>query len=52
VDEKQKGNSFRKVTCPQCQTEYIIILPNMGLIANILEGVDSLVKKGDNIYPS
>lgn len=30
VDEKQKGNRTGKVSCPQCNTEYIIILPQMG----------------------
>lgn len=27
VDEKQKDNSFGRVHCPQCQTEYIIVFP-------------------------
>ncbi|KAB0794541.1 hypothetical protein PPYR_11380 [Photinus pyralis] len=31
VDEKQKGSNSGRVTCPQCQTEYIIVFPNMGL---------------------
>lgn len=30
VDEKQKGNALTKVACPQCNTEYIIVFPNMG----------------------
>lgn len=30
IDEKQKGNSTTKVTCPQCNTEYIIIFPKLG----------------------
>jgi E3 ubiquitin-protein ligase MARCH5 len=45
VDEKQKGNSFRRVTCPQCQTEYIIVFPSMGTLANILEAIDTLIKR-------
>lgn len=45
VDEKQKGNSFKKVNCPQCQTEYIIVFPQMGAIANILDSIDALIKK-------
>lgn len=45
VDEKQKGNSFKRVNCPQCQTEYIIVFPPMGTIIGILEGADTLVKR-------
>lgn len=30
VDEKQKGNLVGKVSCPQCNTEYIIVYPKMG----------------------
>lgn len=32
VDEKQKGRSGAHVSCPQCNTEYIIVYPNMGKI--------------------
>lgn len=46
VDEKQKGNTFKRVSCPQCQTEYIIVLPTMGVFANVLEGIDTLVRRG------
>lgn len=45
VDEKQKGNTFKRVTCPQCQSEYIIVLPSMGALANVLEGIDTLIKR-------
>lgn len=45
VDEKQKGNSFRRVQCQQCQTEYIIVLPSMGVFADVLEAVDTLVRR-------
>lgn len=45
IDEKQKGNSFKKVACPQCQTEYIIVFPSMGTLANVLEGIDTLVRR-------
>lgn len=45
VDEKQKGNTFKRVCCPQCQSEYIIVLPTMGSLANILEGIDTLIKR-------
>lgn len=45
VDEKQKGNAFKRVNCPQCQTEYIIVFPEMGTFVSILEGIDSLIKR-------
>ncbi|KAG4080213.1 hypothetical protein HA402_008284 [Bradysia odoriphaga] len=45
VDEKQKGNSFRRVNCPQCQTEYIIVFPAMGTLIGVLEGIDTMVKR-------
>lgn len=45
VDEKQKGNALRTVSCQQCQTEYIIVFPQMGKIANILEAFDNLIKR-------
>ncbi|KRT80242.1 hypothetical protein AMK59_8623 [Oryctes borbonicus] len=46
VDEKQKGGNTGKVTCPQCQTEYIIVFPNMGVLVLLLDTVDSFVYKG------
>lgn len=45
VDEKQKGNSMRRVACPQCQTEYIIVFPDMGAALGIMEGIDALIKR-------
>lgn len=30
VDEKQKGNPLGEVSCPQCNTKYIIVYPDMG----------------------
>lgn len=45
IDEKQKGNAFRRVQCQQCQTEYIIVLPNMGLMADVMEAVDTLIRR-------
>lgn len=45
VDEKQKGNSFKKVNCPQCQTDYIIVFPPMGTLNCLLEGIDAMVKR-------
>ncbi|CAH1996636.1 unnamed protein product [Acanthoscelides obtectus] len=35
-----------KVICPQCQTEYIIVFPNMGVLVLILDTVDSFIYKG------
>ncbi|XP_028146430.1 E3 ubiquitin-protein ligase MARCHF5 [Diabrotica virgifera virgifera] len=46
VDEKQKGGNLGKVTCPQCQTEYIIVFPNMGVLVLVLDTVDSFIYKG------
>lgn len=45
VDEKQKGNAFKRVNCPQCQTEYIIVFPEMGTFVSILEGIDTIIKR-------
>lgn len=45
VDEKQKGNTFKRVSCPQCQSEYIIVLPSMGALANALESIDTQIKR-------
>ncbi|KAF5276273.1 hypothetical protein FQA39_LY06622 [Lamprigera yunnana] len=46
VDEKQKGGNVGKVACPQCQTEYIIVFPNMGILVIVLDTVDSFIYKG------
>lgn len=46
VDEKQKGGNMQRVACPQCQTEYIIVFPNMGTLVLLLDTVDSFVYKG------
>ncbi|XP_057669367.1 E3 ubiquitin-protein ligase MARCHF5 isoform X1 [Diorhabda carinulata] len=46
VDEKQKGGNIGKVACPQCQTEYIIVFPNMGVLVLVLDTVDSFIYKG------
>jgi len=46
VDEKQKGGNMTKVSCPQCQTEYIIVFPNMGILVLVLDTVDSFIYKG------
>ncbi|CAG9764529.1 unnamed protein product [Ceutorhynchus assimilis] len=45
VDEKQKGGNMGKVLCPQCQTEYIIIFPNMGTVVHILDATDKFINQ-------
>ncbi|KAH8381257.1 hypothetical protein KR093_000721 [Drosophila rubida] len=46
IDEKtQKGNALRSVSCPQCQTEYIIVFPQMGKLGGALEAMDNIVKR-------
>ncbi|CAB0038597.1 unnamed protein product [Trichogramma brassicae] len=43
VDEKQKGRTGALVTCPQCNTEYIIVYPDMGPLVVILDTIDGLI---------
>lgn len=45
VDEKQKGNMTGKVSCPQCNTEYIIVFPEMGPLLLVLDTIDNVVYK-------
>lgn len=45
VDEKQRGNSFKRVTCVQCLTEYIVVMPQIGLFADVLEGIDNIIRR-------
>lgn len=45
IDEKQKGNPVGKVSCPQCNTEYIIVYPDMGRFIVILDSVNSYIYK-------
>ncbi|WAR22198.1 MARH5-like protein [Mya arenaria] len=45
IDEKQKGNSTTKVSCPQCNTEYIIVFPKLGGIIQILDILDRMIYK-------
>ncbi|XP_068152120.1 E3 ubiquitin-protein ligase MARCHF5 [Drosophila tropicalis] len=46
IDEKtQKGNALRSVSCPQCQTEYIIVFPQMGKFGGVLEAMDNIIKR-------
>ncbi|XP_048507395.1 E3 ubiquitin-protein ligase MARCHF5-like isoform X2 [Athalia rosae] len=43
VDVKQKGRAGEDVSCPQCNTEYIIIYPDMGPLVVILDTMDSVI---------
>ncbi|XP_068141433.1 E3 ubiquitin-protein ligase MARCHF5-like [Drosophila tropicalis] len=43
IDEKQQGNLHHSVECQQCQTTYIIVLPQMSCLAGFLEKCDHLV---------
>ncbi|KAI4480524.1 hypothetical protein M0804_010077 [Polistes exclamans] len=43
VDEKQKGRAGAHVACPQCNTEYIIVYPNMGPLVVILDTIDGVI---------
>lgn len=45
VDEKQKGNPSGKVSCPQCNTQYIIVFPHMGPVIVMLDAVDNVIYK-------
>ncbi|XP_076284945.1 E3 ubiquitin-protein ligase MARCHF5 isoform X1 [Lasioglossum baleicum] len=43
VDEKQKGRAGANVACPQCNTEYIIVYPNMGPLVVVLDNIDGII---------
>ncbi|XP_053976099.1 E3 ubiquitin-protein ligase MARCHF5-like isoform X2 [Hylaeus volcanicus] len=43
VDEKQKGRAGAHVACPQCNTEYIIVYPNMGPLVIVLDTIDGVI---------
>ncbi|XP_034664387.1 E3 ubiquitin-protein ligase MARCHF5 [Drosophila subobscura] len=45
IDEKQKGNMRRIVTCQQCLTEYMIVYPSMGPLAAGLELTYGMVRR-------
>nr|CAB3263648.1 E3 ubiquitin-protein ligase MARCH5 [Phallusia mammillata] len=49
VDEKQKGHAYTKVSCPQCNTEYVIIFPPFGRICGVMMTVDRLIYKASPI---
>ncbi|XP_052221887.1 E3 ubiquitin-protein ligase MARCHF5-like [Dreissena polymorpha] len=45
IDEKQKGNSTTKVSCPQCNTEYIIVFPKLSGMIQLLDVIDRFIYK-------
>lgn len=45
IDEKQKGNAFVPVVCPQCNTKYCILYPYGGFLVKVLDSVDTAVYK-------
>ncbi|ELT96650.1 hypothetical protein CAPTEDRAFT_219527 [Capitella teleta] len=45
IDEKQAGNSTAKVSCPQCNTEYLIEYPKLGTVLYVLDLADRLIFK-------
>ncbi|XP_053619589.1 E3 ubiquitin-protein ligase MARCHF5 [Plodia interpunctella] len=45
VDEKQRGNITRKVLCPQCKAEYIVVFPSMGAFVALLDAVEEITHK-------
>lgn len=45
IDEKQRGNSTVKVSCPQCNTEYIVAYPVMGPLMYALDFTDRAIHK-------
>lgn len=44
IDEKQKGDCFSKVPCPQCGTIYHIVFPEPGKTRKILKAMISDLK--------
>ncbi|XP_068625543.1 E3 ubiquitin-protein ligase MARCHF5 [Battus philenor] len=45
VDEKQRGNISRKVLCPQCKAEYIVVFPSMGTFVALLDTLEEITHK-------
>ncbi|SPP86859.1 E3 ubiquitin-protein ligase MARCHF5 [Drosophila guanche] len=45
IDEKQKGNMQRIVTCQQCLTEYMIVYPSIGPLATVLKFTYGMVRR-------
>ncbi|KAK2166411.1 hypothetical protein LSH36_39g02067 [Paralvinella palmiformis] len=45
IDEKQRGNSTAKVSCPQCNTEYLIVFPRLGPLVYFMDLADRITFK-------
>lgn len=45
IDEKQAGSSTAKVSCPQCNAEYIIVFPPLGTMLHAVEDMDKFINK-------
>ncbi|KAL1449655.1 hypothetical protein WDU94_002140 [Cyamophila willieti] len=46
IDEKQKGNAFRQVACPACNTKYLIVYPYRGgVLFRLVDQIDTAVYK-------
>ncbi|CAH2059366.1 unnamed protein product, partial [Iphiclides podalirius] len=45
VDEKQRDNISRKVLCPQCKAEYIVVFPSMGAFVALLDALEEITHK-------
>lgn len=45
MDEKQRGNITRKVLCPQCKAEYIVVFPSMGAFVALLDAMEDITHK-------
>ncbi|KAG0431211.1 hypothetical protein HPB47_022008 [Ixodes persulcatus] len=45
IDEKQAGNSAAKVACPQCSSEYVVVLPSLGGPVYVLDLLDRTVHR-------
>lgn len=43
IDSKQLGNSSVNVSCPQCNTEYVLVFPPFGTVAKIMNVADRIV---------
>lgn len=45
VDEKQQGNALAPVRCPQCNTEYVILFPQMGPVVMVMDLIDEFISR-------
>ena len=45
IDEKQHGNSAASVSCPQCNTKYIIVFPSTGPVMVVLDVIDGVINR-------